>query len=255
MCSAFHQPFPPPCAGRNRIDPDDFADVQAEIARRKRVGRSYSGDSIFTSRIICGDCGGYYGPKVWYSNDPYRRVIWRCNQKFRGKQKCQTPTLSEEAIQQLFLEAYNLLMADRESVLANCKLMYETLADFSALDDKVRELTEEIKFVSDMSAALIKQHASQAESEEEYEKRRAVLVERYERAQGELDQTKVERQMRMDQRKKIKRFMETMKKQPLVQPEWDEYLWSRIVESITLHSDKRVEVCFVPGVTIEVTVH
>ncbi len=237
------------------IEPDDFADVQAEIARRKRVGRSYSGDSIFTSRIICGDCGGYYGPKVWHSNDPYRRVIWRCNQKFRGKQKCQTPTLSEEAIQQLFLEAYNLLMADRESVLANCKLMYETLADFSALDDKVRELTEEIKFVSDMSAALIKQHASQAESEEEYEKRRVVLVERYDRAQGELDQTKAERQMRMDQRKKIKRFMETLKKQPLVQPEWDEYLWSQIVESITLHSDKRAEVCFVPGVTIEVTVH
>ena len=145
-------------------------------------------------------------------------------------------------------------MADRKSVLANCKLIYETLADFSALDDKVRELTEEIKFVSDMSAALIKQHASQAESEEEYEKRRAVLIERYDRAQGELDQTKAERQMRMDQRKKIKRFMETLKKQPLVQPEWDEYLWSRIVESITLHSDKRAEVCFVPGVAIEMPV-
>ena len=237
------------------IDPDEFEQVQADMARRKRAGRSYSGDSIYASRIICGDCGGCYGPKVWHSNDPYRHVIWRCNQKFKAGQKCGTPTISEEMIQRIFLEAYNLLMADRETVMANCKLMYETLADFSALDDKVRELTEEIKFVSDMSAALIKQHASQAESEKEYEKRRAVLVDRYNKAQSALEQAKVDRQLRMEQRKKIKRFMETLKKQPLVQPEWDEYLWSRIVESITMHSDKRAEVCFIHGVTIEVPVH
>ena len=236
------------------IEPDEFEQVQAEMARRKRVGRSYSGDSIYASRIICGDCGGYYGPKVWHSNDPYRRVIWRCNRKFKAGQKCSTPTISEETIRQLFLEAYNRLLADRESTLANCKLMYETLADFSALDAKIQELTDEIRFVSDMSAALIKQHASQAESEEEYEKRRAVLVDRYNQAQSALEQAKVDRQLRMDQRKKIKRFMEMLKKQPLVQPEWDDYLWSRTAESITLHGDGKADVCFANGVTIAVAI-
>lgn len=41
----------------------DFDMVQAEIVRRQALGRSYSGSSIFASKLICGDCGGFYGKK------------------------------------------------------------------------------------------------------------------------------------------------------------------------------------------------
>ena len=46
------------------IAPQEFDEVQAELARRKQVGRSFSGTSPFSSRIVCGDCGGFYGQKV-----------------------------------------------------------------------------------------------------------------------------------------------------------------------------------------------
>ncbi len=217
------------------------------------MGRSYSGDSVFASRIICGDCGGHYGPKVWHSNDSYRKVIWRYNRKFnKEQQKCQTPTVNEETIKKLFLEAYNIMMGNREQLLSDCKSMYEALADFSDLDARIKELTEEIRFVSDMSAVLIKQHATQAESEEEYNKRRAELVTRYEKAQAELEQRNVDRQLRLDQRKKIKRFIDTLKDQPLVLPEWNEQLWARIVESVTLYSNGKADVRFVNGICISV---
>ena len=39
----------------------DFDRAQAEIARRKSLGHSYSGLSIFASKLICGDCGEWYG--------------------------------------------------------------------------------------------------------------------------------------------------------------------------------------------------
>ena len=58
------------------IDPAEFDKVQAELARRKGLGHRYSGGSIFASRIVCGDCGAFYGPKVWHSNRKYRRIIW-----------------------------------------------------------------------------------------------------------------------------------------------------------------------------------
>ena len=235
------------------IDPDEFDLVQAEMARRKRIGRSYSGDSVFASRIICGDCGSCYGPKVWHSNDQYRRVIWRCNRKFKNGQKCQTPTMREETIQQIFLQAYSLLMGNREQVLADCKLIYETLADLSELDNRISELTDEIKIVSEMALAQVKQHASQAESEEAYAKRRAALVARFDKANAELEQKKVDRQLHIDQRKNIKRFIDLLKKQPLVLPEWDEQLWSQIVESIQLYHDGKATVRFVRGIEIEVS--
>ena len=50
------------------IDPCEFELVQAEMARRKGLRATYSGNSIFASRIICGDCGSYYGAKTSHSN-------------------------------------------------------------------------------------------------------------------------------------------------------------------------------------------
>ena len=160
--------------------------------------------------------------------------------------------MDEKTIKQLFLQAYNKMMGNRGQLLGDCKTMYEALADFSDLDARVKELTEEIKFGSDMSAALIKQHASQAESEEEYSRRYSELVERYEKARKELEQRNVDRQLRADQRKKIKRFMDTLKDQPLVLPDWDEQLWARIAESITLYSNRIAEVRFVTGICVTV---
>lgn len=45
----------------------------------------YSGVSIFSTKVQCAECGGWYGSKVWHSNDKYRRIIYWCNNKFRNK--------------------------------------------------------------------------------------------------------------------------------------------------------------------------
>ena len=72
------------------IAPETFEMVQAEVARRKQEGGRYSGVSIFSGKIKCGECGGFFGAKAWHSTDKYRRVIYRCNKKYDGH-KCQTP--------------------------------------------------------------------------------------------------------------------------------------------------------------------
>lgn len=63
------------------IDPLEWDAVQEEIRRRKEIGRAYSGTSVFSAKLVCGDCGGRYGHKTWHSTDKYRTTIWRCNQK------------------------------------------------------------------------------------------------------------------------------------------------------------------------------
>ena len=75
---------------------------------------------------------------------------------------------------------------------------------------------------------------------------------RYEKAQSELEQRNVDRQLRTDQRNKIKRFMGTLKDQPLVLPDWDEQLWARIAESITLYGNGKADIHFVTGICITV---
>ena len=41
-----------------------FDQVQEEIKRRKQLGRSYRSGSIFSCRLVCEDCGEFFGPKV-----------------------------------------------------------------------------------------------------------------------------------------------------------------------------------------------
>lgn len=43
------------------IDPAVFEMVQREMERRSREGRRYSGVSIFSGKIKCGECGGWFG--------------------------------------------------------------------------------------------------------------------------------------------------------------------------------------------------
>ena len=76
------------------IDPETFEMVQTLMATRKKGRNRKSSVSIFSSKVKCGDCGSWYGPKVWHSNDAYRKVIWQCNHKFDGQKSALDKTSS-----------------------------------------------------------------------------------------------------------------------------------------------------------------
>ena len=121
------------------------------------------------SRIICGDCGGYYGQKVWHSNDPYRKVIWRCNRKYvKGEKRCGTPTLDEETIKALSLKAYNLLMAGRDSVAEDCQMLVDMLSDTAVLDEKIAAAQKEMQEVVALNSAYIHSHNATGENMAEF---------------------------------------------------------------------------------------
>ena len=127
------------------ITPEEFDKVQTELARRKQISRQYSGKSIFSSRIICEDCGSYFGSKVWNSTSKYRRVIWQCNGKFKGEHKCETPHLDEETIKARFVTALNAIIESKDNILEDCRLMQATLTDCTGIDKEIQTLLEEIE--------------------------------------------------------------------------------------------------------------
>lgn len=63
------------------IDDGTFEMVQQELAKRTGGKNRHSGTHIFASKIKCGDCGGWYGAKVWHSKEKCKRIVWQCNQK------------------------------------------------------------------------------------------------------------------------------------------------------------------------------
>ena len=119
------------------ITPEQFNMAQQELEERKKEERQHSSKSIFTSRIVCGCCGGFYGSKVWLSTDKYRTVIWQCNSKFSKEVKCTTPHLKEEKIKEIYLKALNHLITDKEPALEVMRRMLEKVSDTASLEAEV----------------------------------------------------------------------------------------------------------------------
>jgi len=234
------------------ISPVEWDMVQAEIARRKTLGRAYSGNSVFSSKLVCGDCGGFFGQKVWHSTDAYRKVIWRCNSKFKGEKKCATPHLDAETIKQKFLIAYNLLMKNRDGVIGDCELIRLAVSDCTALDAEIDRLSEEIEVVAEMVKSCVKENASAAQSQEEYTKKYNALVKRYEKATKRVDELSAERTRKQDRDRELRLFIESIKEQPLVLESWNERLWVGLLEKATVFHDGRMVFEFKNGTEIEV---
>ena len=141
------------------VSPEMYDLVQQELARRKEQKRPHSGSSIFSGKIICGCCRNTYGSKVWHSNDQYRRVIWQCNAKFRNAEKCTTPHLTEEQIKGVFVTAMNRLIADKNDVLTDCRLIMRQLTDCTEIDAELEKILEERSVLEELLRRLIEQNA------------------------------------------------------------------------------------------------
>lgn len=234
------------------IDPLEFDMVQAEIARRQKLGRSYSGASIFSSKVICGECGSFYGQKIWHSNDPYRKVVWRCNRKFNGKYVCETPTLDADEIKEKFIIAYNQLLGNRKELLEACEVMCEAVSDCSALNKEIDALNDEIQLIAEMVNQCVKENAGSKQSQSSYDKKYNSLVKRYEKADKRLTEVTQERDGRINRERELRIFISELAEKPLVIEEWDEELWVSILETATVHKDGQITFLFKNGTSIEV---
>lgn len=228
------------------IAQDEFEAVQDEMARRKELGRAYS-DKAFHSKIICGDCGGFYGRKVWHSTDEYKCVIFQCNRKFKNEERCRTPKLTENEIKQRFLAAYNELMASRDALLADCDLIRQTLCDTTQLDAKMQREHDEMTVASELMKAHIKKNAAVAQSQNTYTLEAGHIEERYNAALEHYTALETERNKRLRKSKDLTTFIAVLGKQPLVVTEWNERLWITLLDTATVQRDGSIMFRFKSG--------
>lgn len=143
--------------------------------------------SIFSGKMKCGECGSWYGAKVWHSNDKYRRVIWQCNHKFDGGEKCTTLHLDEEKIKGLFLKAANVLCTEKDEVIAGFEAIKDTGIATDALEREKAGLHDEMNVVAGLIQQCINGNACVALDQTEYQVRYDGLAERFDRTKAQLD--------------------------------------------------------------------
>ena len=234
------------------VTPEVYDLVQAEIQKRKATGRAQSGLHPFSSRIICGRCGQFFGPKTWHSTGKYKRTVWRCNHKYKSGDICQTPHLYEAAIQKAFVDAFNRLYSDRERLMEDYAVILTVLTDTEALDKEAAEQQTERDVTMEPIRKCVEENTRSASDQEEYRRRYETLAARYEDAGKRLCEITEKKRSRAAKREGISRFMDDIAKRGGPLTGFDEAIWRQTVDTVTVRSEKDVAVAFRDGSVVHV---
>ena len=231
------------------IDEKTFALVQTKMAARTKGQNRISSVSIFSSKIKCGDCGSWYGSKVWHSTDKYRRVIWQCNHKFDGE-KCTTPTLTEDEMKRLFLQAANIAITEREELISVFESYMAPKLATDALERELAEVETELNVVSGLIDNCIHENARIALNQTAYQEQIAVLEARLNQAEAKKTEVIAEITRRQAKRQEIDQHFQYLRKLDLL-TEFRDDDWLAMVDYMTVHRKDEVWVTFKDGSKIK----
>ena len=229
------------------IEPWEWEQVQAELERRKNSRTRHRQTSPFSGKILCADCGGIFGAKTWHSTDRYRRVIWQCNDKFKGEHKCETPHLTEKRLKELFLSALGAYLSDRETVIVRLRDTQRVLTDTDFIDEDIRTLEEELTAVTEMLRLCIEENAANATTEETYRATHAELCRRFEETEARLTSLQKQRDRMKADAIAIGGMMFELGELTALPLTFDEKLWNGTIDHVIVYADGRVVFCFKDG--------
>ena len=230
------------------ITPEQFDMAHQELEERNKEERQHSSKSIFTSKIVCGCCGGLYGSKVWHSTDKYRTVIWQCKNKFTNDVKCKTPHLKEEEIKEIYLKALNQLITDKEPALEIMKGILAKVSDTAKLKAEV----EKAEAALDDTIILFQDYISKnAITESDLAGGKYVELEtKYNSAMEKVENLRSELTTRMRRAAAIERFIEKVSSYTEVFQEFTEESWLGLADKIIVKDKGTYIVRFKNGVEI-----
>ena len=234
------------------ILPIEWEMVQDELKRRTitKSGK-YTGASIFAGKLVCKDCGSFYGPKVWHSNDKYRRVIYRCNHKFAKKgSKCDTPTLDEEQIKTAFIESFNQL--DNEHLIDDIEMTKEVAADTSEIDKAINKTEGELIVALEIAKRMVEENASTPLDQEEYLKKYKAVEERINLLNKDISELEAAKKKKLVTIGRLDSFKNSIINKEGILTSFDEKLWSLLVEKVQVDRNQTLTFIYYAGFKNEI---
>lgn len=232
------------------ISPDLFNLVQTELQTRER-NRARS-TSIFSSKIICGDCGCCYGRKVKNSTGKSKAHYWYCNKKYSGSQTCETPSITEEAIKDAFVRGFNSLIANKKYYFSKITSRLESLDNTQNIQAELEDITKQYNELTQQLRQLIEQNSVISQNQEEYRANFESLNSRRLQLEDEIGILEKQLQSIRSQKEQIALFLKTLEKEDRIIQSFDEELWNILVKNMTIMPNQTVVLLFKDGTKMTV---
>jgi site-specific DNA recombinase len=223
-----------------------FMQVQEELVRRRCVHtskngkkRSFSSTHCFSNMVICGGCGEVFR-RIHWNNHGKISIVWRCVSRLENTGLfCDARTVTENAIEQVLVNAINDTLSGKDAFLATLQKNIETVL----IHENDKTLADINKRLEELQAELLKPASSKTDYED-------VADEIY-RLREEKQKLQVENAGRDELHKRIADMSTFLRKQPTVIAEYDKPLVRRLIEKVTVYENK-FTVEYKSGVTVDV---
>lgn len=122
--------------------------------RRMQMGmddpEKYQSRYAFSSRILCGECGGILRRQKIYIGKPYEKVQWCCRQHILDNTKCSQKAIREDDLQWAFTVMWNKLVSNYAEILAplldtlrKLRMDEQQEQEIGECSNRIMELTEQ----------------------------------------------------------------------------------------------------------------
>ena len=123
--------------------------------------------------------------------------------------------------------------------------------DLAGLCEEDLESNEKVEVVVGLVERCVTENARIALDQDEYTQRYNGLVSRYEAVKAQFDEVTQAVADKADRKKLLEQFLHTVEVQEPV-TQFDERLWSSLVDFVTVYSEKDIRVTFKDGTEIQV---
>ncbi len=152
--------------------------------------------------------------------------------------------MTEEEIKAAFVTAFNRLVAERDEIIANAKLVRQTLCDTTALAEERAKLQQELAVLVEMTEKAVRENTRIAQNQEEYQKHYEGLVARYDAAKARFDEVTETISAKEAQSERLAGFIKRLKAQTEPMAVFDSQLWTSMVAYMTVGVDRELTVAF-----------
>jgi site-specific DNA recombinase len=234
------------------VSKDHWLMVQLEFERRGSLAQGFNSCNEFSCKLVCGDCGSYYGAKVLHSTDKYRCVKYRCNRKYNHDHICQTPFVTEEEVKSKFILAYNEFIGNRSQLVEDCKEMIQILDNTSELETKLAFLNQKAEDIIILVKNLIDQNSTEALDQDEFQKKYDSYDLEHKKVINEIEQVGLEIEKKNAQAKYLQAFIDDLENRPNVLEAYDEDIWSYLIDKAVVNRDRSITFNFRNGKEIKI---
>lgn len=224
--------------------------AQQELAWRRSLNGRYSGRSCFASRVVCGDCGAFYGSKVWHSTDEYRRIIWRCNNKYAGETKCATPHVTQEALEKAFVQVMQRVLSQKDEILTACREALDEAFDTTELDKAATRLQDQALGMAARVRQLVEENARVQRDQDEFKKDYEALLAEHAKLSEKIQAIAGQKKDKAERRRRIEIFLRMLE----VQKECADFetgMFVALADKVIIQRDGQMEFCFRNGMKCE----